>query len=1093
MASTSKAVDNHIGLSSGARRRVRADDYLSRRSDRTELVRSIRDSASRHGLAVLCAEPGMGSHVLLDLVAAGYERDCCIVTRFRYSSRSHESSYRRLRKCLSSAVDLSAQGLRPVVCISDVDQLTESGASRVARVVNGLVLCGSLVILQAMPDSDIVLERLPECQVFRSVDLLVTRDDLLTWPGAYSCGATELMLKASGGVVSLVSALIDDGGTHGVLDPVARGRAWREAMRKLLAHALGERLVDEERALRAAMLVLGRGSLGDIRRAGVRAELDVAASIERDAPIFGMRASLGEFECVPTDVSLAADLVGDCLPAHALRRLCSTLVERGEYGRVGVVSQLCLDERDRVRVVRSHPVELLESGAVGLVAANLGSAATAEGEVPCQAPGSTAMAEAARALLALYGAEEDAAAAPARLEQAGAGDTGETPGGAASGKYGLIAALARACSEPLDASDETQARTARSLARRAGGSGNATCRGLSTLLGARTLMARGHALEAFRMLVAAGDLVMAPRGAATLSGALLRCEFELARLIVGDPMHARDAAALRRAQALVRSGLGASRASEIEGFRDAVATLCGAGDEAVATDRLGQLAAEFEGGGDYLRAAVTSLAVATRDLDARSWRRAAVVAGAALERARRAGASDVGASALALQRLALKASGDSIDELGLAWDPASDDERCSEDVRLATRLADAVREGDADGLREVGAAMEGLSPRIEAQLLVALLVRVDAHMRPAAMGRMPAGWKERVAKAVVPKESPRFNGRDATGEGPGTEGAITVCVLGGLRVRRGEHSLTETAWRRSSARALLGMLALAPGHALGRFEAAEMLWPEASYARAREGLYTTISALRRTLKALGDERYVQGEEGMIWLARDLVSYDVDELRGLVRMALAGTTSDDGIVAAGLRLEGLYGGGTWIPTADATGLFRRYHDEVSAEYVEALAAASEAAWRLGRLRTCAWLARAAHLESPLREDVAARLVEALAADGRLSEARDVYLAYSARCVRELGTPPSERLRQAGQSVLPAMGGADSVPVSLSSEARVCGLTLPPSSPSPAESRPGAQNVAPVRQTPCPAVTGQPLGKVNGTVPQRRLCPSDAETP
>ena len=1020
----SSGIDKPISLPrrgrSGSRSSATQDrNSLARLAPRVELVSRLRGSVSRYGLGVICSEPGMGAHVLMDLAAAGYHDEGYTVTRFRYSARSHDSSYRRLRRCLAEALTLVEQGDRPLVCIGDVERLTETAATRCARVVSSLVIAGAFVLIQLRTDSDILLERLPPTRVLRSVDLLVKKSELPLWPDGEALSSAGSVLSVTGGIASLVGAVAEDGGTQGVVDPVIRGSAWRLAMRELAHTTLGDQLVNEERSLRAALWALGSGTLGEVGHTGVRASLDLAESVGRDAPVLGLDVETGRFSCVPVDADLIADALRASLSDQQLDRLCSRLVERGEFRRAGSLLRGCLGEESWSRLVCMHPIEFIEAGEVDLVARVARGSCSNLGQPDRRGAGTgdAGSMRAGREMLARLGVTAAEPRPSAGADGASTTDRSQAKG--RKGTHGLLCELARMCQEPPEARGR---REPRSVLRRAEATGNVTCRALAALVAARALMAQGSALEAFRLLVASGDLVLGARGASGLTAALLRCEFELARMVVGDPARARDVAAFARADALLRASLGEPLTTARRGYRYAVAVLCGEDDGEGLSDKAGQLAAEFERAGDCLRGAIVRLASCVQDLGARSWRRAAVEAGQALDDAKRSGAADLGACAITLQRLALAATGDAIREQDLEWDPVRDDERCGTDMVLVARLSESLRRKDNEELRHVQGAMAQVVPRSEAQLFLSLLSRVDERMRPGVLDAIPAGWKERVRQPAAPPSARRAGGERRPGGVRGADDAIAVKVLGGVEVSCGGRSLPEGAWRRRSARTLLAMLALAPGHAVSRYEAAEALWPEASYARSRESLYSTLSALRHALGALGEGRYVQGEDGMIWLSRDLVSYDVDELRLVARVAMGRGASDEGAVAAGLRLEGLYAGGSWMPPSDVTGVFRRYHDELSTQYVDALAAAAESAWRMGQMRTCAWLARAAHLEAPLREDVATRLVEALGAGGREAEARDAYLAYVSRCVRDLGTPPSERIRQAGLTLLAQPGAA-----------------------------------------------------------------------
>jgi DNA-binding SARP family transcriptional activator len=62
---------------------------------------------------------------------------------------------------------------------------------------------------------------------------------------------------------------------------------------------------------------------------------------------------------------------------------------------------------------------------------------------------------------------------------------------------------------------------------------------------------------------------------------------------------------------------------------------------------------------------------------------------------------------------------------------------------------------------------------------------------------------------------------------------VRVRPLGGFGVRVGSREITEGEWRLRKARALVKLLALAPGHALLREQVVDRLWPPPTRTCAR--------------------------------------------------------------------------------------------------------------------------------------------------------------------------------------------------------------------------------------------------------------------
>lgn len=59
-----------------------------------------------------------------------------------------------------------------------------------------------------------------------------------------------------------------------------------------------------------------------------------------------------------------------------------------------------------------------------------------------------------------------------------------------------------------------------------------------------------------------------------------------------------------------------------------------------------------------------------------------------------------------------------------------------------------------------------------------------------------------------------------------TSSILRVHLLGGFRVVVGERTLDAASWRARHAAAMVKLLALAPGHRLGREQLSAVLWPE---------------------------------------------------------------------------------------------------------------------------------------------------------------------------------------------------------------------------------------------------------------------------
>src|SRR5437868_4641663 len=76
---------------------------------------------------------------------------------------------------------------------------------------------------------------------------------------------------------------------------------------------------------------------------------------------------------------------------------------------------------------------------------------------------------------------------------------------------------------------------------------------------------------------------------------------------------------------------------------------------------------------------------------------------------------------------------------------------------------------------------------------------------------------------------------------------LKITLLGGFRVVIGDVAVPEAAWQLQKARSLVKLLALTPGHRLGRDQVLDALWPEMAPAAAAQNLYSTLNVLRRVV------------------------------------------------------------------------------------------------------------------------------------------------------------------------------------------------------------------------------------------------------
>src|SRR5262245_41298248 len=200
---------------------------------------------------------------------------------------------------------------------------------------------------------------------------------------------------------------------------------------------------------------------------------------------------------------------------------------------------------------------------------------------------------------------------------------------------------------------------------------------------------------------------------------------------------------------------------------------------------------------------------------------------------------------------------------------------------------------------------------------------------------------------------------------------LRLCLLGGFQAERDGQPLSEAAWQRRSAKALVKLLATTPAHRLHREQVLDLIWPDQDIESAdnafRKALHLARHALEPDLPARGASSYLRMQDDVLGLAPDLVWVDADEFQALAATGLAQETPEP--------LEGALAAyrGELLPED-------RYEDwaagrrttlaELHLSVLLALAAAAER--RGDQAAAAEHLRRVSELE-PIREDVQRRLM------------------------------------------------------------------------------------------------------------------------
>lgn len=236
-----------------------------------------------------------------------------------------------------------------------------------------------------------------------------------------------------------------------------------------------------------------------------------------------------------------------------------------------------------------------------------------------------------------------------------------------------------------------------------------------------------------------------------------------------------------------------------------------------------------------------------------------------------------------------------------------------------------------------------------------------------------------------------------------TRSGLRIQLLGSFTVQVDGKAVDNVHWRLRKAKALVAMLALAPGQRGHREQVLDRLWPDLEPLAAARNLHQTLYVARHTLAGLG-----AGSDELLAIRGDVVLLDgtgpvaVDVLQ-FERSAVAALAAG---VEAGLReAADLYSGDLLPDLPDADWLTTR-RDELRETHREVLVKlASTVALRTPE-EALAILTRAL-ISDPLHEGAVRAQMAVLAGMGRRSEALARYERLVDDLLDAFGTDPDTR--------------------------------------------------------------------------------------
>jgi len=147
--------------------------------------------------------------------------------------------------------------------------------------------------------------------------------------------------------------------------------------------------------------------------------------------------------------------------------------------------------------------------------------------------------------------------------------------------------------------------------------------------------------------------------------------------------------------------------------------------------------------------------------------------------------------------------------------------------------------------------------------------------------------------ALAPRDilppTPGVGAAQAQYSGPDAIAPLHVRLLGGFCIERSEVGQTVSDWPRRSAKTLIKLLAIQPGHAMHREQVIDVLWPkvnaESAFNSLGKALHVARRALQPGLPRRQDSAYLRLADGMLVLSTERVGVDADEFEQLAEDAL----------------------------------------------------------------------------------------------------------------------------------------------------------------------------------------------------------------
>ncbi len=974
---------------------AREQGYTGRLVRRDHLLRSIGGKVTESGIVLIVAPDGFGKTALLIQYA-----HAAAAQRGREGALAIDGadlSCEELLERLACPGDALPWATRPLVTLDGIPRLTRNETKALAAALRALRDRGAEVVVACTPARRQLLDELSDAARIDAQALLVSPREYSEWVALYSIARTLDVYGLTEGIPALVACL------ESVSERASDASPLEDGIQKLYQETLDDlrRERDPLHRVVCMLLLMGAGTLGDLTHGEVKLRQETIGRLVRDYPMFNIDQQHGAFRCLTRRKDALAGLrrkIASSKPGYALVA-ARALARARRIDDAAALAQAVLSRSERVELIVQFPVAFALAGQGAFVAKTL--AATGEvlssgietGALIAAYVSALTMGDYRLARGAAIELRRRATAIPQQVAPAdwacarAVAETWESVSGIAlpdvrepaAARLGVRAAtLLRAHVRVYDelvagTGDVTWGEDVKLL--EDGASANEIDIPRLLLLCDRYLddIMHGKGLEvgnreALERLV---ERLMMRRMAPI--AVRVRCVVNMARLFAGDPVVDE--------RGFVDAGTTAVRESDLP-----TQLLC------LAAEGWQGLAVGQAINGQFRGQQVIKLA-GEDQVFLHSWgtllERVAHLRGTSRvkvrEEAETLDLSEEDPTPARAWCVALHLAAARFDSELSAWYSLHKDLMLEARFRPCARLAMSMLGSKADSMRK-------LLPRTVAPTLV------------------PAG---------EPAPAPDTLFEVVPGGIASEVGQVVINLFGGFQVERNGHTLTQTVWRRKKASVLAARLALSLGTFVSRRTIIDELWPKAEYARGRESLYVTLSALRSAMgQRAGGPQYVLTQGEGIALNGEFVYSDTKRFEGLAReILLSGdTVPAQQIVEAALKMEQIYRGPLYLPDSGDASFFANMRRAYLSRYIDCMMRGVDAALRMENLNSAAWLVEAALKQAPTREDVIRHAMTVFDQCGRRREVVELYNSHLHYLERELSTLPEQETREAYDRII-----------------------------------------------------------------------------